>query len=226
MSDPLLQARDLRKTYPLGTQRVEVLRGVSLTVSAGERLCIEGSSGSGKSTLLHLLGSLDRPDSGTVSFEGHDLARLSERERNRVRARRVGFVFQAYQLMPEFDTVENVLLARHAGGRVPASARADAARLLQEIGLGHRLAHRPYELSGGEQQRVALARAVFNQPALVLADEPTGNLDSQSGELVLEHLFRLARERGSALVLVTHNPAVAARCDRRLLLRDGCLAEG
>ena len=224
MSEPLLRAVDLRKTYPLGRQRVEVLKGVSLDVMPGESLSIEGSSGSGKSTLLHLLGTLDRPDAGRIDFQGRDLASLRESERNRFRAEQVGFVFQTYQLMPELDIVENVLLARQATGRVGAAARGEARDLLGEIGLSHRLNHRPYELSGGEQQRVALARAVMNQPTLVLADEPTGNLDTRNGEAVLECLLRLVRGRGATLVMVTHNPAVAALCDRRVLLRDGVLA--
>lgn len=224
MSEPLLRALDVRKTYPLGRQRVEVLKGVSLDVMAGETLSIEGSSGSGKSTLLHLLGTLDRPDAGRIEFQGRDLATLRESERNRFRAHQVGFVFQTYQLMPELDIVENVLLARQAAGRVDAGARGEARELLSQIGLGHRFAHRPYELSGGEQQRVALARAVMNQPTLVLADEPTGNLDTRNGEAVLECLLRLVRGRGATLVMVTHNPAVAALCDRRVQLRDGVLA--
>ncbi len=224
MSEPLLRALDVRKTYPLGRQRVEVLKGVSLDVMAGETLSIEGSSGSGKSTLLHLLGTLDRPDAGRIEFLGRDLATLRESERNRFRARQVGFVFQTYQLMPELDIVENVLLARQAAGRVDAGARGEARELLSQIGLGHRFSHRPYELSGGEQQRVALARAVMNQPTLVLADEPTGNLDTRNGEAVLECLLRLVRGRGATLVMVTHNPAVAALCDRRVQLRDGVLA--
>ncbi len=219
-------ARDVHKTYELERVRIPVLRGVSLEVRRGERLAITGASGAGKSTLLHALGGLDRPNEGSVRFEDIDVYAMSAAARTEFRAQRVGFVFQAYHLLPELDVLDNVMLPAlsrpGALGRV-AALRERAKALLDRVGLSHRLHHRPVEVSGGEQQRAALARALMNEPAALLADEPTGNLDSATGRQVLDYLFALTAERAHTLVLVTHNEEVAALCDRRLYLRDGVL---
>ena len=220
----ILQVECLSKTYMLGRAAIPVLRDVSLAVPAGEVISIIGASGSGKSTLLHLLGALDQPSGGTVRFQGRDLYALSAAQRTVVRARHIGFVFQFYHLMPELDVLENVLLPALSGnGGVLAGARARAQSLLAAVGLAGRAKHLPMELSGGEQQRAALARALMNQPDLVLADEPTGNLDSVTGGQVLDFLFALTRGQRRTLVLVTHNIAVARLCDRVLELKDGRL---
>lgn len=220
----LIEAVDIRRSFSVGARKLDVLRGVSLSVAQGESVAITGMSGAGKSTLLHVLGGLDRPTSGRVLYRGRDLYAVRERERSAIRAQKIGFVFQAYHLLPELTVLENVLLpglcARGAflrGGPL----RACAGDLLARVGLAERALHRPNELSGGEQQRVALARALMNGPELLLADEPTGNLDSKTGEGVLRYLFDLAAERSLTLVIVTHNEAVAARCHRNLILRDG-----
>ena len=224
---PLLLAEGVSKSYVAGRRRLDILRGVDLSVAEGEALAITGMSGAGKSTLLHVLGGLDRPDAGRVLIAGRDLSLLSERERARLRARSVGFVFQAYHLLPEMSILENVLLA---GLNVPwawcrgAKLRERATDLLAQVGLSDRLTHRPNELSGGEQQRVAIARALMNHPRLLLADEPTGNLDSVTGDGVLACLFGLIERERLTLVMVTHNEDVAARCTRRLWMRDGLVA--
>ena len=220
----LVQAVAVRRSYAVETRTLDVLRGVDLSVAEGESLAITGMSGAGKSTLLHVLGGLDRPTSGQVLYRGRDLYALGDRERSAIRAQKIGFVFQAYHLLPELTVLENVLLPglSAAGAFLRGAAlRARAAELLARVGLTERAAHRPNELSGGEQQRAALARALMNGPELLLADEPTGNLDSQTGEDVLRYLFDLAAERSLTLVIVTHNEAVAARCQRHLALRDG-----
>jgi ABC-type lipoprotein export system ATPase subunit len=223
----VLAARELRKTYALEGTPVEVLKGVTLAVNAGETLAVMGASGSGKSTLLHCLGGLDRPSGGQVFFNGGDLFALSSAARTELRATKLGFVFQAYHLLPELDVLENVMLpalARRGALTRRSKLEARARELLESVGLAARAAHRPSEMSGGEQQRAALARALMNEPELVLADEPTGNLDSATGEQVLEYLFKLTRDRGHTLILVTHNTDVAARCNRTLHLRDGKLS--
>ena len=224
----LVEARGIRKHYQLERVQVDVLRDVTLSVRKGERVSIMGASGAGKSTLLHLLGGLDRPTGGQVLLDGMDLYALSAGRRTEIRATRMGFVFQSYHLLPELDLVDNVMLP--ALSRRGALRRMDALReralgLLDRVGLKARAAHRPLELSGGEQQRAALARALMNDPDLLLADEPTGNLDSNTGRQVLDYLFALVRESGHTLILVTHNDAVAALCDRQLVLRDGRLAD-
>ena len=220
----VLEARALSKTYALARAEVAVLKSVTLSVHAGETLAVMGASGSGKSTLLHCLGGLDRPTSGQVFFNGGDLFALSAAARTEVRATKLGFVFQAYHLLPELDVLENVMLpalARRGALARRAALEARARELLESVGLAARATHLPSEMSGGEQQRAALARALMNEPELVLADEPTGNLDSATGEQVLEYLFRLTRDRGHTLVMVTHNADIAARCNRTLILRDG-----
>ena len=234
-SQPLLDARDLHKSYLLEGTVINVLKGAALSVAAGETVAVVGLSGAGKSTLLHVLGGLDEPDSGRVIFDGSDmyavsgsrLARFqSSLARTWTRARSIGFVFQAYHLFPELNVLENVLLPTMIG-IAPADATAPATdralELLTTVGLADRAGHRPMELSGGEQQRLALVRALMNDPRLVLADEPTGNLDSETGRTILDHLFKLTRERGRTLVIVTHNDELASRCDRKLRLTGGLL---
>lgn len=228
MSDTPVQivATNVHKTYDLERVKIPVLRGVSMEVRRGERLAITGASGAGKSTLLHVLGGLDRPNEGSVRFDGTDLYALSAGARTEFRAKRIGFVFQAYHLLPELDVLDNVLLpalSRPGALRRMLVLRERAKALLDRVGLSHRLHHRPVEVSGGEQQRAALARALMNEPAALLADEPTGNLDSTTGRHVLDVLFALTADGGPTLVLVTHNEEVAALCDRRLHLRDGLL---
>ena len=218
----LLEAENLKRAYTIGKTTLEVLKGISLEVNAGETLSIMGESGSGKSTLLHVLGGLDNPKAGKVHFKGQSVYGMSGARRARFRAENVGFIFQLFHLLPELNIVENVALpamAQHARG----DADARAAELLAEVGLGERTVHRPRELSGGEQQRVAIARALMNEPDVIFADEPTGNLDSRTGEKVLNYLFQLVESRRHTLVLVTHSKDVASRCSRQLVLKDGLL---
>jgi predicted ABC-type transport system involved in lysophospholipase L1 biosynthesis ATPase subunit len=222
----LLQASDLRKSYTLGRKTLDVLQGASLQVRPGETVAIVGISGAGKSTLLHILGGLDPPDDGWVRVGEQDLYTMAPSDRTQMRAKTIGFVFQSYHLMPEMDVTENVMLAGMAQATMLTSRAKLAARaqeLLGSVGLGERVNHTPAELSGGEQQRVALARALMNDPELVLADEPTGNLDEATGGQVLDYVFRLVREHGRTLVMVTHNAKIAKSCDRVLTLRGGRL---
>ena len=221
---PIVKAQDLRKIYAVDGTRVEALRGVSLTVDEGEFVSVVGPSGSGKSTLLHMLGAMDTPTTGDVQLTGRSLARMSDGERTRLRCREVGFVFQAFNLLPTLSARENVEIALRLAGVAAAKRRARATDLLLQVGLGERARHLPRELSGGERQRVAIARAMANQPALVLADEPTGNLDSQTGAGVVELMRRFNRERGTTFVIITHDDAVARRTDRILVMRDGLIA--
>jgi len=220
---PVVEARGITKVYRLDGVEVRALDGVDIAVARGDSLAIMGPSGSGKSTLLGLLGGLDRPTSGSLAFEGRDVARLSDDELARVRNRVVGFVFQNFQLLPRTTALGNVGLPLVYRGLSRAERRLRATEALEAVGLGQRLQHRPSQLSGGEQQRVAIARALAAEPAMLLADEPTGNLDSRSGEEVLDLLARLRAERGVAVVVVTHNAGVAARLDHTLLVRDGRL---
>src|SRR5512137_2997110 len=214
MSEALISARGLHKTYTLGQRSLEVLRGVDLEVRRGEFLALRGASGAGKSTLLHLLGALDTPNQGQVVLAGRDLATLGRRDLARVRSKEVGFIFQAYYLLPELDALENVCLpARMA--RTPARlAEARGRELLERVGLKDRMEHKPYELSGGEQQRVAIARSLINEPDLVLADEPTGNLDSHTGEEIVELLVSVRQEKQTTLIMATHAANLAARAPR------------
>lgn len=221
MSDLLLAARNVHKTYLLGSRRLEVLRGVDVAVNRGDFLALRGASGAGKSTLLHLLGGLDTPDRGEIVLAGRNLEGLSRRELAGLRNKEVGFIFQAYFLLPELDALENVCLpARMA--RVPAKQAAARGRaLLDSVGLKDRMEHKPYELSGGEQQRVAIARALINQPDLILADEPTGNLDSHTGAEIIELLCQLRADRQMTLIMATHDAKVAARAPAVIELVDG-----
>lgn len=226
MSDvPALECRALHKEFAEGTAVLEVLKGINLVIAAGERVAIVGPSGAGKTTLLQLLGGLDTPTSGEVRICGQDVAATGNAERGRIRNRYLGFVYQFHHLLPEFTALENVampLLVR----REPLDAvRARARQVLERVGLADRLLHKPGELSGGERQRVAVARALVTEPAVVLADEPTGNLDRKTGDTVLELMLTLNREVGASLVIVTHDPRIASRMNRVLRLRDGGLED-
>ena len=218
-----VRAVNLTKTYQDGVRRVEVLRGVDLSVEPGEIVAIVGPSGSGKSTLLHLLGALDRPDAGAVEVGGRSLAGLSGAQLAAFRNSTIGFVFQFHQLLPDFTALENVMLPGRIAGREPREVLERARGLLREVGLSERLDHFPSQLSGGERQRVALCRALALEPPLLLADEPTGNLDPVSGETVFELLLAMQSRHHTTGVLVTHNPEIARRCTRTLRLDGGVL---
>ncbi len=221
---PRVQLDDVTRSYARGQHVVRALDHVSLTIEQGEFVAVVGPSGAGKSTLLHLVGGLDAPSSGTVRIGGDDLARLSDTARAAFRRTRLGFVFQFFNLLPTMSAWENVALPKVLDGTRLAHARGDAERLLERVGLAHRATHRPSELSGGELQRVALARALVMDPALILADEPTGNLDSEAGKEILDLLASCALDDGRTVVVVTHNPAAAARARRVVTLSDGRVA--
>jgi lipoprotein-releasing system ATP-binding protein len=221
----MLEARGIRKVYVSGDgQPLDVLRGVDLEVHRGEFVAIVGASGAGKSTLLHLLGALDRPTAGDAWLDGSRYADLDERGQAELRNRKLGFVFQFHHLLREFTAFENVMMPLLIGGMAPRAAHSRAEEMLSQVGLAGRMSHRPAELSGGEQQRCAVARALVHDPSLVLADEPSGNLDHANSERLHEVFFRLAREYETAVVVVTHNRQLAGRADRILLLEDGRLA--
>lgn len=217
----VLETRDLRKTFGEGEAAVEALKGVNFGVRAGEMVAIMGRSGSGKSTLLTLLGGVDVPTSGQILLEGKDLATLDDEARTLIRRRRIGFIFQSFNLLPILTAVENVALPLELDGVPMAEARARAVEILDAVGLSNRKSHFPSKMSGGEQQRVAIARALVIRPAILLADEPTGNLDSVNGERVTSMLRRLVDDQGQTIVLVTHDPSMAAHADRTVHLADG-----
>jgi lipoprotein-releasing system ATP-binding protein len=221
--DMLLQGEELYKSYGSGSSRIEVLRGIRLSVAPGEMTAVVGASGSGKTTLLQVLGTLDQPDSGRLFFQGRDLAGRSENELSRHRNRNIGFIFQFHHLLPEFTALENVMMPGLIRGEERRDLTGQARELLEQVGLTPREEHRTGELSGGEQQRVALARALLMNPLLLLADEPTGNLDSVNGERVFNLLRQLSRSRSMAVVMVTHNQELAGVMDRCLTLKDGVL---
>lgn len=223
VGNPVAELSNLCKQYDTVGEPVHALRGVSLTVHRGEFLVIMGASGSGKSTLLHLLGGLDKPTSGSVVIDSEDLGRMGDRKRTLFRRRRLGIVFQAYNLLPTLTAVENVALPALLDGSVRNGVKDRAAELLSRVDLGHRLEHRPQALSGGEQQRVAIARALMNDPALLLADEPTGNLDTRHGTAIWRLLASLVQERRMTVVAVTHEAEGAAFADRVVILRDGLM---
>jgi len=220
---PHLSARDLRRSFQIGPRRIEVLRGVSLDVCQGEAVFLVGASGAGKTTLLYTLAGLERPESGVVSFEGQSLYDGSAREQARLRNQRMGFVFQGYFLLPELTALENVMMPMMIR-RQKDRAAAEAA--LERVGLSERRHHLPAELSGGEQQRVAIARAIINDPSVIFADEPTGNLDSKTGEVIIDLLLALVRENQKTLLVVTHDARLAERGDRKVEIADGLLKAG
>jgi ABC-type lipoprotein export system ATPase subunit len=226
MTEPFLSIRALAKSYTMGRRTLDVLRGVCLDVRRGEFLALRGASGAGKSTLLHLIGGLDSPNAGEIYFAGQNVAAYSERKLTDFRNHRVGFVFQSYHLLPELDALENVCLPARVARLPAARAEARGRELLDRVGLGDRWEHKPFELSGGEQQRVAIARALVNEPELVLADEPTGNLDSRTGGGIIELLKKLHAEKQTTLVIATHDAKVAAHAQRVFELADGCIVEG
>lgn len=225
-SDSMLKVEGLHKSYHMGATEVKVLKGVDLAVKKGEFVAIIGASGSGKSTLLHIMGALDKPDKGAVKFENRNMSRFGGGELNRFRNRAVGFVFQFYHLLDELSVLENVFLPAMVGKSIVGwfacrkEAKKRAAQLLAQLGLAERARHKPYQLSGGERQRVAIGRALMNEPRLLLADEPTGNLDSATGNGILEVLERL-NEAGQTIVMVTHDDRIAHRAGRTVLLADG-----
>jgi len=225
MSSPLLEARDVRRSFVTGDGTIEVLRGVDLVIRERERIAIVGNSGVGKSTLLHVLGTLDRPTAGRIWFDGEDLFARDPAGLARFRNQSLGFIFQFHHLLPEFNACENVMMPGLVGGLRASEMRERALRLLSEVGLEHRVNHPVGKLSGGERQRVAVARALVLEPRLVLADEPTGNLDPKTADQVLELLLEMNRVHGTALVVVTHSPDLALRLGRRVELIDGYLVE-
>jgi len=222
----LLEAKKIVKSYSLGASKIEVLKGVDFSVAPGEFIAITGASGSGKSTLLHILGALDKPDQGVVNFQGKDIAMFSSGQMNKFRNHKIGFVFQFYHLLDELNVAENVYLPVMASSslagwfKVRSKAKKRAYDMLERFGLSHRVKHKPYQLSGGERQRVAIARALMNEPVLLLADEPTGNLDSEAGNGIL-NVFEELNKTGQTIIMVTHDDRIAHRASRTVVLADG-----
>jgi lipoprotein-releasing system ATP-binding protein len=225
MTEVVLEARQVTKNFQQGPVTLDVLRGINVAITAAERLAIVGASGSGKTTLLQILGGLDRPTGGQVLVDGRDIHSLSERERGDLRNHALGFVYQFHHLLPEFSALENVAMPLLVRRMSTSDAKDRAREILTRVGLGQRLTHRPHQLSGGERQRAAVARALVTQPKLVLADEPTGNLDGKNAEQVVELMLELNRERKTSLVVVTHDLRIAARMERALEIEGGMLRE-
>jgi lipoprotein-releasing system ATP-binding protein len=224
MNRTLISAKALTKNYFLGRQKLEILKGIDIEVQEGESLCISGASGAGKSTLLHILGSLDRPSSGQIYFGHRDLLKLSDEDLAAFRSQNLGFVFQFHHLLKEFTALENVMMPAKIAGKSARESKRLAVELLELVGLSDRLGHFPSELSGGEQQRVAVARALVMRPRLVLADEPTGNLDTVNGKLIQDLFFKIKGDFGLTLVVVTHDKGFASRFPRVMEIRDGLVA--
>ena len=222
---PVVQCRQVTRSFEQGRNRLDVLRGVDLEIAAGEQVAIVGASGVGKSTLLQILGGLDDPTSGKVEVAGYDMVNANERERGQIRNRHLGFIYQFHHLLPEFSALENVAMPLMIAGQPAAEAQSQAADLLDRVGLGQRLTHKPGELSGGERQRAAVARALINRPACVLGDEPTGNLDEKTAASVYGLMLELNQELGISFIVVTHDPGMAARMDRRLEMTAGVLQD-
>jgi lipoprotein-releasing system ATP-binding protein len=221
MSDSLLSIRGVRKSFRKDGARVDILKGIDLDIAEGEFITIMGPSGAGKTTLLHIIGSLDEPTRGSVLYRGKDISLNSEQEQSRFRNEKVGFVFQFYHLLQDFNVIENIMIPLWIKRTKPTKALAEGEEFLRIMGLSERRHHKPGELSGGEQQRVAIARALINRPELILADEPTGNLDRKTGREVLDYILSVQKRMGAALVLVTHDPEVGAAGKRRLRMVDG-----
>jgi lipoprotein-releasing system ATP-binding protein len=221
----MIEVVNLTKSFQMAGLELTVLKGLNLQIARGEILAIVGASGAGKSTLLHILGTLDRPTGGTVLFERQDLFQLSDQKQAEFRNRRIGFVFQFHHLLPEFTALENVCLPAYIQNRSANDVQAEATSLLKDVGLDHRINHKPGELSGGEQQRVAVARALIQQPDLVLADEPTGNLDTHTGDALFNLMRALNRARGISFVIVTHNEKLSAQADRIIHMEDGQIVQ-
>ncbi|MGA7827894.1 MAG: ABC transporter ATP-binding protein [Geobacteraceae bacterium] len=225
MSSCLLEIKDLRKSFQTDVARIDVLNGIDLTIKKGDTIALVGASGAGKSTLLHIMGTLDKPSSGNVYFQGNDIFALNERALATFRNRSIGFVFQFHHLLPEFTALENVMMPALISGISKEESRKSALVFLEDVGLSHRLNHKPGELSGGEQQRVAIARALVLSPALLLADEPTGNLDRKTSEEVHELLAGIQKKTGLTLIIVTHNERLAARMGKTIRMVDGRIQE-
>ena len=225
MSDHVIETKDLRKIYTMGTVEVRALDGVSFSIDRGDVVAIMGPSGSGKSTLMNLLGCLDRPTSGNYLLDGEEVHTLDDDQLASIRNRKVGFVFQSFNLLPRATALSNVELPMRYAGIEKRNRLERAGSALESVGLGDRIHHKPTELSGGQQQRVAVARALVNDPAILMADEPTGNLDSKSGKEIMELLKNLNRQRGTTLIIVTHDPMIAAQANRIIRLRDGLIEE-
>jgi lipoprotein-releasing system ATP-binding protein len=219
----MIKVTDLHKSFSMGSHELPVIKGIDLEIQRGELIAIVGASGAGKSTLLHIIGTLDRPTSGTVTFDGQDLFQLSDTQQAEFRNRRVGFVFQFHHLLPEFTALENACMPALVQRRDQSTVEAEARALLAEVGLSERVHHKPGELSGGEQQRVAMARALMQKPDVILADEPTGNLDTHTGDSLFALMRELNRSRRTTFIIVTHNDKLSAQCDRIVHMQDGMI---